>query len=124
MPKVSDIDQLLNRIADRVVQPFSRKITFPRACRQLAGPTAARPFRSIEQFVPEAGSVVDISSSPNLPNVDKIKGHNISLPVDRFKGIPFMLEDRDYSELTGLGNTVAPSVLTETAEQLAQYINP
>ena len=123
MPKVDAIAQLLNTIADRALMPFSRIIQFPKACRQFPGPTVSMPFKEINQFRPEAGDVADIVPSANLPTVDKAKGQNITMPMDNFKGISFTLDDKDYTDLTGLGSMVAPAVLTETAEKLAQYIN-
>ena len=123
MPPVDAVTQLLYTMADSALMPFSRYISVPQACRQLDGPRVSKPFRAINQFRPEVGDIEDILPSHQLPDVPKMQGSNVSLPMRYFKGFRFSLDDKDYSELSRLGSMAQPAVLSETAEQLALYIN-
>ena len=123
MPPVDAIQQLMYTMAEIAIQPFSRYISVPQACRQLEGPKATKPFSEINQFVPEIGTLVDIAPSSALPVVDKMKGDNVQLKMPYFKGFRFSLDDKDYSEISRLGSMAKPSVMMEMSEELALFIN-
>ncbi len=121
--RISDIDQLLYRIANMALLPFSRTISLPMFCRRLPGPSITQPKKEVNEFKPEAGGIVDITPASTVPQFARPQGENITIPMRNWKGIPFMLSDKDFTDLLNMRRMVVPSVLRENAEELAAYIN-